>query len=138
LSRPDTGLTEQRIAVLVDRFYDKVRVHPTLGPVFNAVVADWDAHKRLLVSFWSSVALGTRNYHGNPLAKHRPLPIDNAHFEQWLALWAETTQELLDDASAALLIGYAQRIAASLRMGIGLAYRPRGRESGVPILSPPS
>jgi hemoglobin len=135
VSRQDTGLTEARIAALVDRFYDKVRVDAALGPVFNAVVADWDAHKRLLTSFWSSVALGSRSYHGNPLGKHRPLAIENAHFERWLALWHETTHERLDPTSAELLTGYAARIALSLRIGIGLGDRPRGRESGVPVLS---
>jgi hemoglobin len=34
----------ERIAALVDRFYDRIRVHPTLGPVFNAAVHDWPEH----------------------------------------------------------------------------------------------
>lgn len=133
MPRVDLGLTEQSIAVLVDRFYEQVRRDPKLGPVFDAIVADWDEHKRLLTSFWASVALGARSYRGNPLAKHRPLPIDNAHFARWLELWHETTHEVLGAEAAALMTAYAERIAQGLKVGIGLGARPRGRESGIPL-----
>src|SRR3546814_5061281 len=35
-----TQPTHEQIAALVDRFYDRIQVHPTLGPVFNAAVDD--------------------------------------------------------------------------------------------------
>ncbi len=133
MPRVDTGLTESSIAALVDRFYEQVRRDSKLGPVFNAVVVDWDEHKRLLTSFWASVALGARSYRGNPLGKHRPLPIDDSHFERWLELWHETTHEVLNEQAAASLTAYAHRIAQGLRVGIGLGARPRGRESGIPL-----
>ena len=41
----------EQIEALVDRFYDRIRIHPELGPVFNAAVRDWPGHKRLLTSF---------------------------------------------------------------------------------------
>lgn len=127
------GLDESRLACLVDRFYAKVRVDPMLGPVFNAVVEDWDAHKVLMTSFWATVALRTGHYRGNPLAKHLPLPIGAAHFERWLVLWRDTAHEILDAESAALLTGYAERIAYGMRVGMGLSGHQRGRESGIPI-----
>lgn len=116
----EQGLTPATVALLIDRFYDKIRVHPTLGPVFNAVVNDWDEHKRLLTSFWCSVALRANSYHGNPMAKHRPLPVDAAHFQDWLALWRTTTRELLDDEAAVRMINYAERIGQGLQLGMGL------------------
>jgi hemoglobin len=131
VSRLDSDLSEASIAVLVDRFYDKVRVDATLGPVFNAVVDDWDAHKRRLTSFWATVALGSRTYRGNPLGMHRPLSIEAAHFERWLALWRETTHELLGPRAAALMTAYAGRIAVGLRVGLGIDERPRDRESAL-------
>jgi len=79
-----------------------VRADPLLGPVFNPVVEDWDAHK-VLTSFWATVVLRAGHYRGNPLAKHQPLPIGSEHFQRWLALWRETTRELLDPESAALV-----------------------------------
>ena len=116
----DKGLTPAGVALLIDRFYDKIRAHPTLGPVFDAVVADWDEHKRLLTTFWCSVALRAGSYHGNPMAKHRPLPVSAAHFQDWLAVWGETTREVLDAAAAERMIDYAQRIGQGLQMGMGL------------------
>ncbi|MGH8126639.1 MAG: hypothetical protein ACREPK_12420 [Rhodanobacteraceae bacterium] len=42
------GLDESRLAMLVEHFYDKMRVDPLLGPVFNPPIDDWDAHKVLM------------------------------------------------------------------------------------------
>lgn len=125
-------LTEQQLADLVDVFYERVRQHPTLGPVFNAAVDDWPEHKRLLTSFWCSVALGARTYRGNPMAKHRGHPIDAAHFEEWLALWRETATERLDEAHARQMCEYADRIGRSLRYGLGIDAAVRGL--GLPVV----
>ena len=126
-------LDEAQLATLVDRFYDKVRVDPLLGPVFNPLVDDWDAHKVLMTSFWATVALRTGHYRGNPLAKHQPLPIGIEHFQRWLVLWRETASEVLDGDPAATMIGYAERIGYGMRVGMGLGAHRRGRESGIPI-----
>ncbi|MGY0558932.1 MULTISPECIES: group III truncated hemoglobin [unclassified Lysobacter] len=132
MTRNSTELTEQQLAALVDRFYDKIQVHPTLGPVFNAAVDDWPEHKRLLTSFWSSVALGAGTYRGNPMAKHRGHSIHAEHFEDWLALWRETADEVLDAEHAEKVHDYAQRIGRSLRYGLGL--NDGGRSLGLPIV----
>jgi len=113
-------LLESDIARLVDRFYDRVQADPVLGPVFNPIVHDWPEHKRTLVSFWSSVALRSGAYRGNPMAAHRPHPIEAGHFDHWLGLWRETADEVLSPSHAALFAGYASRIARSLRYGLGL------------------
>ena len=109
-----------QIAALVDCFYDKIQVHPTLGPVFNAAVHDWPAHKSLLTSFWSSVILRAASYRGNPMAAHQGLPITSEHFVQWLALWRSTADAVLNPAQAELVHEYANRIGRSLRYGLGL------------------
>ena len=128
-----SSLDEYAIATLVDGFYEKVRRDPQLGPVFNAAVHDWDEHKRLLTSFWASVALGTGSYRGNPMAAHRPQPIRAEHFYRWITLWRETCLEQLDEASAARMLEYAERIGRSLKLGLGL--HPQARSFGVPIVS---
>jgi hemoglobin len=116
----DDSLTIAEIERLVDRFYDRVQQDPVLGPIFNPAVLDWGEHKRTLVSFWSSVALRSGTYRGNPMAAHRPHPIQAGHFDHWLALWRQTADEVLSPAHAALFTDYARRIAGSLRYGLGL------------------
>lgn len=137
MDTPST-LDETGIARLVDRFYDKVRVDPLLGPVFNATVHDWNEHKQLLTSFWCSVALRASSYQGSPMTAHRAQPAIRAeHFERWLALWRETTPEVLDEAGAAQMIEYAERIGRSLRLGLGLPEHPQARPLGIPIVGLP-
>lgn len=121
------------IVRLVEAFYDKVRRDAVLGPVFNPIVHDWDEHKATLVRFWSSVALGMREYHGNPMAVHRPLPIADEHFGRWLGLWRLTVHEVLAPAQAELMYDHAMRIGASLRYGMGLD-RSRPKPLKLPIL----
>ncbi len=117
------------IARLVDRFYDRVRADPVLGPVFNPAVHDWDAHKRLLTAFWCAVVLRTGCYRGNPMAAHRPHPIHAAHFDHWLALWRDTASDVLAPDDAARIHGHATRIGRSLRHGLGLSGEVRGPAS---------
>lgn len=121
------------IVRLVDAFYDKVQRDAVLGPVFNPIVHDWDEHKATLVRFWASVALGVREYRGNPMAVHRPLPIADEHFGRWLGLWRLTVHEVLPPAQAELMYDHAMRIGASLRYGMGLD-RSRPKPLKLPIL----
>ena len=126
-ARPDADA----IARLIDAFYDRVRVDPLIGPVFNAAVDDWAAHKRLLTSFWCSVVLRAQTYRGNPMQAHRPWPIQAQHFDRWLALWNETTAALLPPGEAATMVGYAERIGQGLRYGLGLDLH--SKPLGLPI-----
>lgn len=133
---PPASLDHDALAHLVDCFYDKVRVDPLIGPVFDAAIDDWAAHKARLTGFWASVVLRAATYRGNPLAKHRPHPIRREHFDRWLALWRETTRELLDAEAAALMQAYADRIGTGMQLGLGLLDAVhRGCELGVPIVS---
>jgi len=103
---------------LVHAFYAKVRGDVLLGPVFDERIADWALHLRRMCAFWSSVALMSGRYHGQPMEKHLPLPVDARHFDRWLALFEETATETCPPAAAAHFIERAQRIAESLEMGI--------------------
>ena len=113
-----TGITEDMIERLVHGFYAKVRADALLGPVFEARIRDWGPHLQQMCAFWSSVALMTGRYHGNPMAKHMPLPVDAAHFDRWLALFEETARELCPPAAQAHFLERARRIAESLELGI--------------------
>src|SRR5215813_11135866 len=112
-----TGITEAMIERLVRAFYDKVRADAVLGPIFEARIRDWDPHLRQMYAFWSSVALMTGRYHGTPMVKHMPLPVDAAHFDRWLALFEETVRETCPPQAVAHFMERARRIASSLEMG---------------------
>lgn len=113
-----TGIDTAMIERLVRAFYGRARHDPLIGPVFEHHVADWDAHIPRMCDFWSSVALMSGRYHGQPMVAHLPLPIDTPHFDRWLELFAETAREVCPPAAAALFIDRAHRIADSLELGI--------------------
>jgi hemoglobin len=112
-----TGLDEAVIERLVRAFYDRARQDPAIGPLF-AGVEDWETHIARLCAFWSSVALMTGRYHGQPMAAHAPLGLQPAHFTRWLALFEETVREVCAPAGAEHLLERARRIAASLEHGM--------------------
>ena len=113
-----TGIDEAMIERLVRGFYAKVRADAVLGPIFEARISDWEPHLSQMCAFWSSVALMTGRYHGTPMAKHLPLPVDAGHFDRWLELFEAAASELCPPMAAAHFIERAQRIAASLELGV--------------------
>ena len=116
--RAETGIDEAMIARLVDAFYGRVRVDPLIGPVFQARISDWGPHLEQMRLFWSSVALMSGVYHGRPMPKHLPLPVDARHFDRWLELFEATAAEVCPPAAAAHFIERARRIAESLELGV--------------------
>jgi hemoglobin len=116
----DTGIDRPLIERLVNTFYERVRADPILGPVFAARIVDWGPHLLRMYAFWSSVTLRTGDYHGRPMQAHAPLPVDAAHFDRWLALFAATADDICPPAAAALFKDRARTIAESLEMGISL------------------
>ena len=133
-----TGITEVMIERLVRGFYAKVRSDVVLAPVFESRIKDWEPHLAQMCAFWSSVALMTGRYHGTPMVKHMPLPVDAGHFDRWLALFEATARELCPPPAATHFVELARRIAASLEMGVangqgvilGIGERFRRQEAG--------
>ena len=113
-----TGITETMIERLVRGFYAKVRTDAVLAPIFEARIRDWVPHLKQMFAFWSSVALMTGRYHGTPMVKHMPLPVDADHFDRWLDLFEATARQICPPQAAAHFIERARRIAASLELGI--------------------
>lgn len=118
----ETGIDEALIERLVRGFYARVRDDALIGPVFEARIKDWEPHLQQMFAFWSSVALMTGRYHGQPMRKHLPLPVDARHFDRWLALFEATARELCGPKAADHFIERARRIAESLELGIANAH----------------
>jgi hemoglobin len=134
-----TGIDEVMIERLVRSFYARARADRLLGPVFAAAVADWEAHIARVCAFWSSVALMSGRYHGQPMRAHIDLPVGAAHFDRWLALFEQTADELCPPAAAAHFVGRARRIADSFELGIatrnGQIASPRHSRPAEPLPS---
>jgi hemoglobin len=113
-----TGINQAMIERLVRSFYGRVRLDPLIGPIFEKKVRDWEGHLGRLCAFWSSVALMSGRYHGQPMVAHLPLPIDTLHFDRWLEIFAETAAEVCPPMAAAHFLERAHRIADSLELGI--------------------
>ena len=116
------GIDDLLISRLVERFYDGIRVHELLGPIFERRIADWGPHLAQMKDFWASIAIESVRFHGNPMAKHIAIPgLTPAHFAAWLTLWDETVSDVVtNDAAADLFRDRARRIADSLQTGIAL------------------
>lgn len=114
----ETGIDEAMIEKLVHGFYARVRKDPLIGPIFNERVADWDKHLAQMCRFWSSVALMSGAYHGQPMQKHLPLPADGRHFDRWLELFEDTADALCPPKAAMHFVERARRVAQSLELGI--------------------
>jgi hemoglobin len=113
-----TGIDEAMIERLARTFYARVREDRNLAPIFEARIGDWELHLGRMCAFWSSVALLSGEYHGQPMAKHLPLPVDARHFDRWLELFEETAREVCPEIAASHFIERARRIAESLELGI--------------------
>jgi hemoglobin len=113
-----TGIDNPMIERLVRHFYSKIREDALLGPIFEARIRDWEPHLQRMCDFWSSVALMSGRYHGNPMVKHLPLPIDATHFDRWLLLFEEAVRQTCPPETEAHFVERARRIAESLELGI--------------------
>ena len=111
-------LTRNDLTVLVDSFYEKVKSDSLLGPVFSHV--NWPRHLPIMYNFWCSMLLGDGSYRGNPLQSHLHLPIERAHFTQWLKLFQETVSEHFTGEKADEAKMRAQAIAGVFQHKMGL------------------
>jgi hemoglobin len=118
---PDPDLcTEEEISRLVHAFYTRARSDPSLGPIFEAHVTDWDAHFVQMINFWSMKLRGTSRFRGAPMPKHVALPgLNPKLFERWLQLFRQTTGEMGNPA----LQFYADTLAFHIGSRLWLRYQ---------------
>jgi len=116
---PRFPITEHQIALVVARFYARVRAHPVLGPVFAKHVGDWPVHEAKIASFWRNAILFERSYDGSPMVAHMNAGnVEGPHFAIWLGLFDEVLRaELPNDLAEAWSL-LAHRIGQGLRLGV--------------------
>jgi len=107
----------ESIRAVVDDFYDRIQVHPTLAKPFE-VVTDWPEHKERLVHFWwlslGGEAYADFQYNVGPI--HMTLGIDDAHVDDWLALFLEVMQKHIAEEHVQAWHGRAMHMGCSIRM----------------------
>ncbi|MBO9408955.1 group III truncated hemoglobin [Shimia sp. R9_1] len=129
---PKFDVTREEISRVVAAFYEMVRQHPGLGPVFAVHVEDWPAHEAKVADFWANAILYERSYDGNPLKVHREAGnVRPGMFDAWLALFEMTLKRELSEDQAAAWSALAHKIGRSLRAGVVEQIKGPG---GVPIL----
>lgn len=110
------SITPELISDLVDQFYDRARLDPRIGPIFEAQVrGDWGPHLDKMKGFWRSVLLKTAEYDGRPVPAHVKIGNLNADdFKTWLGLFEQTVDEIFEPGARPIVMDAARRIAASL------------------------
>ena len=130
-SLPDIT-TEADVKHLVDAFYDKVNKDALLAPIFNDhAQVNWEKHLPIMYQFWSSILLGTATYNGQPFPKHAFLPVNAAHFAQWLHLFFATIEENFQGPTAEEAKLRAANIARIFNHKIQII---QGQEPTIPVL----
>jgi hemoglobin len=110
------------VSFLINSFYRKIRNDEILGPIFNGIITDWDAHLELLTDFWETQLFLKRKYYGNPVTAHQEVDdkmnhsINPEHFGLWLNLWFETLDELFEGETAWIAKNRAQKMSTMLYM----------------------
>jgi hemoglobin len=113
------GVDAAFVSELVDRFYERVRQDPLIGPVFNARIDDWTPHLEQMKRFWRSVLLNSGEFHGNPMLKHLIIPgLNDTHFSRWLELFDATLSEQGGPDARKMVMERATLIGRSLLAGI--------------------
>lgn len=111
------GIDRDFIDRLVETFYERIRDHAVLGPVFEARLAGrWEQHLAKMKRFWGAMAFKDGAYGGKPMAAHQAIPgLTPSLFGQWLALFNATLVDIAPSARAHdWFMTSADRIARSM------------------------
>ncbi len=109
--------TSEDLQLLVRAFYSKAKEDPSLGPIFNQFVDDWEPHIKKVASFWESTLFTRGTYRGNPMALHQEVDeklnhsLDQSHFNKWVEIWHEIVDSLFAGSKAEMAKQRATNIA---------------------------
>ncbi len=126
LARPDNsgepmsdGITVEKIREMVELFYSRTQQDDLLGPIFDEIVEDWDAHYEKMTRFWSSATMHAGTYSGRPIEAHKFGGLSIAHFERWVEMFTKTVSDVFSKNDAAIFVDLGQKMASNIAMRIG-------------------
>ncbi|MCP4457431.1 MAG: group III truncated hemoglobin [Cytophagales bacterium] len=111
------------IIILIDTFYKKALIDKIIGHFFTEVVPlNLEAHLPKMYDFWESTLFHKASYQGNPMKVHLDLHEKSSmtyeHFDQWLKLFNDTTDELFAGANAEQIKTRGLSIATMMKIKI--------------------
>lgn len=111
------------IELLVDEFYKRVQVDPTIGYIFSDIAkVNWQKHLPVMYDFFENMLFYTGSYNGNPMLLHKHLnrvvPLTPTHFDQWYYLFSTTVDDLFTGERASLAKQRAKSIATVMQLKI--------------------
>jgi len=111
------------IELLVDEFYKKVQVDPTIGYIFSDIAkVNWQKHLPVMYDFFENMLFYSGSYNGNPMQLHKHLnrvvPLTPTHFDQWYHLFSTTLDEHFSGPTASLARFRAKSIATVMQIKI--------------------
>lgn len=113
------GITIEKIREMVELFYRRTQKDDLLGPIFDEIVDDWDAHYEKMTRFWSSATMHAGTYSGRPIEAHKFGGLTKAHFDRWVELFIKTTADVFSQKDAATFAALGKKMATSIAMRIG-------------------
>ncbi len=90
--------TKSDIEELITTFYKKVVLDDLIGPFFKQL--DFGKHLPKMYHFWSFVLLDEAGYTTDVTKVHEHMKIKPMHFDRWISLFNETTDELFEGEKA--------------------------------------
>lgn len=108
---------------LVNRFYAQVQGNAILGFIFDDIAkVNWDEHLPKLYAFWASALFNEQSFTGSPMTKHialsRQTAMTEVQFNEWLAVFNNTVDELFVGAKANEAKFRAAKIARNMLRNI--------------------
>ena len=112
------------IKIIIDAFYEKVKLDDTIGFIFNEIAkVNWKDHLPIMYDFWEATVLGTIVYTRNAMAPHFKLnekvKLTSHHFDRWLKLFIETIDSLFAGVNAEEMKRRGKNIAALMLYKMG-------------------
>lgn len=111
----------KEIEILVNNFYDKVRVDGEIGFIFSDIAkVNWEKHMPIMYDFFENMLFYTGSYTGNPMELHlhvnKLFPFTEAHFNKWLLLFFAAVDETFEGEKAELAKQRAKSIATVMQI----------------------
>ena len=112
------------IRQLINAFYEKMLADELVGYIFTDVVQiQLDKHLPHLYDFWENALFYTGAYKRDLMDIHLNLHfnmhrLEKEHFDQWLLLFNETTDELFEGEKATIAKERAKSIAIVMHLKI--------------------